>query len=121
MIRRSNGDRMPFPSINAGGLVRLSCRGHRRACGKKTEGRMGRGLDQGGAWPTGIFITTAHSDLWRDRKIVQSPDETLKCARMQFKTSVYASFHLFSRVCPHSMPHVPGWRLCPDGRPLTTC
>jgi len=60
MIRRSNGDRMPFPSINAVGLVRLSCRGHHRACGKKTEGRMGRGLDRGGAWPTGIFITTVH-------------------------------------------------------------
>lgn len=70
---------MPFPSINAGGLVRLSCRGHRRACGKKTEGRMGRGLDRGGAWPTGIFITTVH----------RSPEETFKSAWMLVKALVY--------------------------------
>lgn len=32
---------MPFPSINAGGLVRLSCRGHRRACGKTASEEWG--------------------------------------------------------------------------------
>lgn len=38
---------MPFPSINVGGLERLSCTGHHKACGKyrvNTESRVELGI-----------------------------------------------------------------------------
>lgn len=54
MIRRSNRDRMPFPSINAGGLVRLSWHGCPAACGKKTEGRMDERIKRGPGLGKGV-------------------------------------------------------------------
>lgn len=45
---------MPFPSINAEGLVRLSWHGCPAACGKKTEGRMEERIKRGPGLGKGV-------------------------------------------------------------------
>lgn len=44
---------MPFPSINVGGLERLSCTGHHQACGKYRVKRAG--------WSLGLGLTSCQT------------------------------------------------------------